>query len=67
MPGHMCKSFGHAAARWVTMSGSSSDAMQAYVRQLTKAAAGAESSAEGGAAAALGQIAMHCMQVGCLQ
>lgn len=42
-------------------------AMQAYVRQLTKAAAGAASSADGGAAAALGQIAMHCMQVGCLQ
>jgi hypothetical protein len=38
--------------------------MQAYVRQLTKAAAGAESSADGGAATALGQIAMHCMQVG---
>ena len=36
---------------------------QAYVRQLTKAAAGADSSADGGSAVALGQIAMHCMQV----
>ena len=43
--------------------------MQAYVRQLTKAAAGAgaESSADKGSAAALGQIAMHCMQVSFLQ
>lgn len=39
--------------------------MQAYVKQLTKAAASADGgNADGGRAAALGQVAMHCMQVG---
>ena len=67
---YLCKSFGHPAARWVSMlcrKFQERHAMQAYVRQLTKAAAGAESSANGASAAALGQIAMHCMQVGWLQ